>query len=160
MSKTKKYVPPKDDAERAERHARMVAAGIKNLKPCKPGETHNPNGRPKRELPIASKMIKYGQLIAPDAMTAPLYDALPELLGQKLTIDDCIWINANLAAAANSIANMELLIRKQEGDSVNINFNDLTPQRRVDPSKLTYDTKKLIRQAVQAAKVRPEGLKP
>jgi hypothetical protein len=61
-----------------------------------------------------------------------------------------------LASAANSLLNIDFVNKKQEGDSTTINFNNLTPQRRVDPSKLTYDTKKLIRQAVQAAKVRPE----
>ena len=33
-----------------------MAANIQNLKPCKPGETHNPNGRP-RKLSKALKKI-------------------------------------------------------------------------------------------------------
>ena len=31
-----------------------MAANIQNLKPCKPGETHNPNGRPRK----LSKVLK------------------------------------------------------------------------------------------------------
>lgn len=40
--------------------------GIKNLKPCKPGETHNPNGRPKGQRNYATiyreALIKLGEL--------------------------------------------------------------------------------------------------
>ena len=33
--------------------------GWDNLKPCKPGETHNPNGRPKKGTAIADCMREY-----------------------------------------------------------------------------------------------------
>ena len=158
MARAKRYVHPKDDAERAERHLKQIEAGKKNLKPCKPGEVRNPTGRPKRSMSIASALIHFGKVKAPEAIARPIYDAIPELEDpdHPLTLDDTIWINMLLASAANSLLNIDFVNKKQEGDSTTINFNNLTPQRRVDPSKLTYDTKKLIRQAVQAAKVRPE----
>lgn len=49
-----------------------MAANIQNLKPCKPGETHNPNGRPRK----LSKVLKE---IPPDAQRkiySILYTAL------------------------------------------------------------------------------------
>ena len=49
-----------------------MAANIQNLKPCKPGETHNPNGRPRK----LSKALKE---IPPDAQQkiySILYTAL------------------------------------------------------------------------------------
>ena len=49
-----------------------MSANIQNLKPCKPGETHNPNGRPRK----LSKVLKE---IPPDAQRkiyAILYTAL------------------------------------------------------------------------------------
>jgi hypothetical protein len=162
MAKSKKWTPPIDDAERAARRKRMIDAGRKNLIPAKPGEVRNPTGKSRRDESICSKTIKFGKLPAPEAIVRPILDAFPELDDPQnpLTIDDCTWINVALSAAANSAYNIDFIKKVQEGDSTTINFNDLTPQRRVDPSKLTYDTKKLIRQAVQAAKVRPEGLKP
>lgn len=49
-----------------------MTANIQNLKPCKPGETHNPNGRPRK----LSKVLKE---IPPDAQRkiySILYTAL------------------------------------------------------------------------------------
>jgi hypothetical protein len=146
---TKSLLPPE------ERRRRQLAG----LTPWKPGQSGNPSGRPKRDESITAALTRFGKMVAPESLARPIYDAFPELEGTPLTVDNVTWINMTLAAAANSMANIDFLAKKQEGDSTTINFNDLTPQRRVDPSKLTYDTKKLIRQAVQAAKVRPENLK-
>jgi len=33
--------------------------GVENLKPCKPGETHNPNGRPKGTRNLSTLLRKY-----------------------------------------------------------------------------------------------------
>ena len=56
---------------------------LENLKPCKPGETHNPNGRPKKlvnaikSLPHDMQEKIYGvlgyALTLPDEMTAKTY---------------------------------------------------------------------------------------
>lgn len=58
-------------------------ANIKNLKPCKPGETHNPNGRPKKLVNAVKSLPKdmqekvYGvlgyALTLPDEKTAKEY---------------------------------------------------------------------------------------
>ena len=40
----------------------------KNLKPCKPGETHNPNGRPKKLVNVIKKI--------PKDMQEKVYDVL------------------------------------------------------------------------------------
>ena len=55
----------------------------KNLKPCKPGETHNPNGRPKKMVNAIKKLPKdmqekvYGvlafALTLPDETSAKKY---------------------------------------------------------------------------------------
>ena len=55
----------------------------KNLKPCKPGETHNPNGRPKKMVNVIKKLPKdmqekvYGvlafALTLPDEASAKTY---------------------------------------------------------------------------------------
>jgi hypothetical protein len=132
-----------------ECHARRIAG----LRPWKPGQSGNPNGRPKRDESIASILIRCGKLPAPEALARPIYDAFPELADTKLTLDDVTWINMTLASAANSMANIEFVNKKVEGDSVNVNFTDNTPQRyHVDPSKLKMDTKKLIRQVIQQTK--------
>ena len=47
-------------------------ANIQNLKPCKPGETHNPNGRP----PKLSKVIKKMPKDAQEKIYTILYTAL------------------------------------------------------------------------------------
>jgi hypothetical protein len=130
----------------------MLEVGRKNLIPAKPGEIRNPLGKTKRGESISSKTIKFGELPAPEALLRPILDAFPSLEGVPLTVDDVTWINVNLAAAANSIANLEFIKRVQESDSVNVNFTDNTPQRRIDPSKLKMDTKKLIREVIQKTK--------
>ena len=149
----KGYKPPKDAAERKARHDKMVEIGRRNLIPVKPGEVRNPTGRPKRDESIASKLNKFGALPAPEALLRPIYEAFPDLDGKPLTIDDVTWINMTLAAAANSLSNIDFLNKKVEGDAVNINFNDTTPQRRIDPSKLKQDTKRIIRDAIAASRV-------
>jgi hypothetical protein len=132
-----------------ERKARQLSG----LRPWQPGQSGNPNGRPKRPESIASKLIRFDNLPAPEAMTRPIYDAFPQLEGTPLTIDDVTWINVKLAGAANSAYNIDFYNRKVEGDSVNVQFTDNTPQRHIDPSKLKMDTKKLIRQVIQQTKV-------
>ena len=62
---------------------RVTEKSLKNLRPCRPGETHNPNGRPKRlknaikSLPSDMQEKVYGvlayALTLPDEMTAKTY---------------------------------------------------------------------------------------
>ena len=65
----------------------------KNLKPCKPGETHNPNGRPKKLVNVIKKIPKDMQekvydvlafaLTLPDESSAKKYlECQQEELGQ------------------------------------------------------------------------------
>lgn len=58
-------------------------ANVQNLKPCKPGETHNPNGRPKRLVNVIKGLPKDAQeqiykvlafvLTLPDEVSAKAY---------------------------------------------------------------------------------------
>ena len=66
-----------------EKKKRVTEKSLKNLRPCRPGETHNPNGRPKRlknaikSLPADMQEKVYGvlafALTLPDEMTAKTY---------------------------------------------------------------------------------------
>jgi hypothetical protein len=47
-------------------------ANIQNLKPCKPGETHNPNGRPKGKKNIKTMLVELLSAQDPDGEWAKL----------------------------------------------------------------------------------------
>lgn len=44
------------------RNGIMTAKELANLKPCKPGETHNPNGRPKKLVNVIKGLPKDAQM--------------------------------------------------------------------------------------------------
>lgn len=62
----------------------MPADGTHNLKPCKKGETHNPNGRPKKltneiaDIPSDAQKKVYATLWA--ALSSPSKDAIAAVL--------------------------------------------------------------------------------
>lgn len=66
---------------------KMTEAQLKNLKPCKPGETHNPNGRPKKMVTAIKSLPKdmqekvYGVLAF--ALTLPDETSAKEYLKQQ-----------------------------------------------------------------------------
>lgn len=107
-------------------------ANIQNLKPCKPGETHNPNGRP----PKLSKVIKKMPKDAQEKIYTILYTALTFNNVQEATS----FISSHDTTDFKYGFVLQLAVKALAGKNGWVAFNDIL-DRLFGKSKVYADVK-------------------
>jgi hypothetical protein len=90
---------------------------MSGLKPCKPGETHNPNGRPVGSTSIKTKLKR---LLASYRPPKDVYNEMKKKYPQiakyeDCTIDDAIWVRVLDQAQRGNESAREFVADRTEG---------------------------------------------
>lgn len=109
---------------------------LANLRPCKPGETHNPNGRPKKKETIAQILERFGNLaISKNKTILGLVtdDIPPDLLKTARTLKQLALLKQVLRASAGDLKSLEYISDRVEGKAVQtVATMDVSPKPLFD----------------------------